>query len=94
MRYAIAIVVAVASLSIGIYGWRGILAMWRSGEARLLFDLRRLFAGSAAAVDRGKQAVSFWILMIINIFVATIFTGFALGVLFLVAGSVAALPLR
>jgi len=91
LRYAIAIVVGVASLAIGSYGWRAVHTMWRAGTSHLLFDLSRVFGGSSTGYDRGKEAVGFWIMMLINIFIATIFTGFALGVLFLVLASAAAL---
>lgn len=90
MRYAVAILVGVVCLSVGIYGWIGTHAMWRSGEASLLFDLRRLFGGQAVSFNREKQPAPHWITMLINIFLTTILTGFALGVLFLVTASIAA----
>ncbi len=91
MKYAIAIVVGITCLSIGIYGWIGTHSMWRSGEARLLFDLRALFGVRAAAYNRDQQPAPYWITILINIFLTTLATGFALGVLFLVTASVASL---
>jgi len=90
MRYAVAILVRLVSLSVGIYGWRGTRSMLRSGEASLLFDLRRLFGGRANSYRRGEHAGPFWITVLLNVFVSTICTGFALGVLFLVFASIAA----
>ncbi len=74
-----------------MYGWIGTHSMWRSGEANLLFDLRRLFGARANSYSRGKQPAPYWITMLLNIFLTTIFTGFALGVLYLVTASLAAL---
>lgn len=93
MRYAVAILVGLISLSVGIYGWRGTRSMLGTGEASLLFDLRRLFGGRANTYSRAKQAGSFWITVLLNVFISTICTGFALGVLFLVFSSIAARPL-
>jgi len=67
--------------------------MLRNGEASLLFDLRRLFGGRANTYSRGEQAGPFWITVLLNVFISTICTGFALGVLFLVFSSIAARPL-
>lgn len=91
LKYAVAILVGVFSLSIGIYGWRGTRSMLRNGEAHLLLDWRRLFADRADTFSRGEQAGSFWIAIVFNVLLTTICIGFALGVLFLVFGSVAAL---
>ena len=90
MKYAVAILVGVVCLSVGIYGWIATHTMWRSGEASLLFDLRRLFGGRAVSFNREKQPAPHWITMLLNIFLTTILTGFALGVLFLVTASIAA----
>jgi len=90
VNYAVAILVGVVCLSVGIYGWIAMHAMWRSGEASLLFDLRRLFGGRVISFNREQQPAPHWITMLLNIFLTTILTGFALGVLFLVAASIAA----
>jgi hypothetical protein len=90
VKYTIAILVGVGCLSLGIYGWIATHAMWRSGEASLIFDLRRLFGGRASSFSREKQPAPHWITMLLNIFLTTILTGFALGVLFLVTASIAA----
>jgi hypothetical protein len=90
VKYAIAILVGVVCLSVGIYGWIATHAMWHSGQASLLFDLRRLFGGQAISFNREKQPAPHWITMLLNIFLTTILTGFALGVLFLVIASIAA----